>query len=115
MLNPVMPYAPTTACLHPDCPQRRPCPVHDAGRALRPKAWGRYHLAKWRHPVWGIRAVVLREQPLCIPCQTEGRIEPSTEVDHIRPHRGDYGLFFDRTNCQGLCHHHHVVKTARGE
>jgi 5-methylcytosine-specific restriction protein A len=110
-----MPTKPTPACLVSTCPARRPCPAHDAGVAHRPASWGWYHLAKWRHPVWGIRAVVLREQPLCLPCQTEGRIEPSTEVDHIRPHKGDRAMFFNRANCQGLCHRHHNEKTGRGE
>ena len=32
-------------------------------------------------------------------------------MDHIRPHRGDPVLFWDQTNWQPLCKHHHDVKT----
>jgi 5-methylcytosine-specific restriction endonuclease McrA len=28
-------------------------------------------------------------------------------VDHIIPHRGDDRLFWDRSNWQALCAHHH--------
>ncbi len=34
-----------------------------------------------------------------------------TVVDHIKPHRGDRKLFWDRGNWQPLCEHHHNVKT----
>lgn len=32
-------------------------------------------------------------------------------MDHIKPHRGDQKLFWDRGNWQPLCVHHHNVKT----
>lgn len=35
----------------------------------------------------------------------------SIVVDHIKPHRGDQKLFWDRRNWQPLCEHHHNVKT----
>ena len=37
----------------------------------------------------------------------------ATVVDHIKPHRGDQKLFWDRSNWQPLCEHHHNVKTLR--
>lgn len=57
----------------------------------------------------------LRAHPLCDECRALGRIEPATVVDHVRPHRGDMRLFWDRDNWQPLCKHHHDRKTARGE
>ncbi|MCM2390183.1 AAA family ATPase [Streptomyces albipurpureus] len=33
-------------------------------------------------------------------------------VDHIRPHRGDETLAFDRANCQAMCKRCHDAKTA---
>lgn len=45
--------------------------------------------------------------PLCVMCQAEGRIEAATVVDHIKPHRGDQALFWDRDNWQSLCKRHH--------
>jgi 5-methylcytosine-specific restriction protein A len=35
----------------------------------------------------------------------------ATQVDHIKPHRGDMYLFWDRTNWQGLCIGCHARKT----
>ncbi len=39
--------------------------------------------------------------------------QPTTDVDHIVPHRGNWDLFTDLRNMQGLCHTHHSQKTAR--
>ena len=44
-------------------------------------------------------------------CYEEGHITMATVVDHIKPHRGDKKLFWDRGNWQPLCEHHHNVKT----
>lgn len=49
--------------------------------------------------------------PFCVECEKEGREEPATQTDHIIPHKGDMKLFWDRKNWQGLCDHHHSVKT----
>ena len=109
-----MPTAPARPCPTPGCAQRLPCPMHPKEtRIVRrtPKAvraW--YHLARWRV---GRRPQVLAEQPFCVECRKEGRIEESTEVDHIVPHNGDPGLFWDPENLQGLCTSHHSQKTQR--
>lgn len=51
--------------------------------------------------------------PLCVACEREGRVEAATQVDHKRAVRGpDDPGFWDASNHQGLCHHHHSVKTA---
>ena len=74
-----------------------------------------YTWAKWRHPVWGLRAQVLREQPFCAgPGCTRALTSADAEVDHIRPHGGDERLFFDRRNLQGLCKACHTAKTRSG-
>lgn len=63
-------------------------------------------------PMWrGLRLRVLAEQPICNDCQ----VGASTECDHIKPHRGDPALFWDRANLQGLCTFCHGVKTQRGQ
>ena len=49
--------------------------------------------------------------PFCVKCYEEGHITMATVVDHIVPHRGDQKLFWDRSNWQPLCEHHHNVKT----
>ena len=77
-----------------------------------------YGLEAWHK---GLRPAVLAAEPLCRVClelEKQGKIagrdvRPSTEVDHIEPHKGDGKKFFDRDNLQGLCHRHHSEKTAR--
>ena len=36
-----------------------------------------------------------------------GLTEAATVVDHIKPHKGDYDLFWDESNWQSLCKHCH--------
>ena len=57
------------------------------------------------------RKQFLHTHPLCVECQKEGRYVKATVVDHVVPHRGDADLFWDRSNWQPLCKHHHDVKT----
>jgi 5-methylcytosine-specific restriction protein A len=70
-----------------------------------------YHTARWRR----LRQLVLSEEPLCVDCIKEDRIEASTDVDHEIPHRGDEELFWSRENLHGRCHSCHSRKTQRGE
>ena len=37
---------------------------------------------------------------------------PATVVDHIKPHLGDYGLFWESDNHQSMCKTCHDIKTA---
>lgn len=68
-----------------------------------------YHRYEWK----SLSARVRREEPLCRECEAAGRVEPTTQVDHIVPHRGVWALFVDRENLQGLCDSHHSAKTAK--
>lgn len=64
----------------------------------------------YRDPRWKeLRDLVLSEEPAC----RTGCGAPARVVDHIRPHRGDEQLAFDRDNCQGMCKPCHDAKTAR--
>jgi len=102
-----MPTAPPRFCSAPGCKnlvRRGRCRVHSTDGLL--------NLAAWRHPVWGLRAQVLREQPFCAgPGCTRALTSRDAEVDHIRPHDGDMRLFLDRQNVQGLCKACHTRKT----
>ena len=69
-----------------------------------------YSTGRWK----SLARIVLRDEPLCRECKKQGRIEASAVVDHIKPHRGDYTLFFERDNLQGLCTECHNVKTGKG-
>ena len=61
------------------------------------------------------RRVFLAQNPLCTYCQDEGITTPAVDVDHIEPHKGDPVLFWDVSNWQGLCKHHHQSTKARIE
>lgn len=73
-----------------------------------------YNLWIWRKP-GGIRDQVLWRDPLCVECEKQGRLTPSTQADHIRQHNGDMDLFIDMDNLQGLCAACHSRKTMREE
>ena len=58
-----------------------------------------------------IRAHVLSQSPLCVKCESKGRITAATEVDHVIPlHQGGTDDF---DNLQALCHDCHAEKTAQ--
>jgi 5-methylcytosine-specific restriction enzyme A len=75
----------------------------------RPSAARRGYGPRWRRA----RAAYLARYPLCVRCQADGRIKPSTTVDHIVPHRGDQKLFWDEAKWPALCKLCHDAKTAR--
>ena len=58
-----------------------------------------YDDVRWRKA----RAQFLRAHPLCRMCDARGIVEAASVVDHVVPHRGDYALFWDRSNWQALC------------
>lgn len=80
------------------------------------------------------RTAFLQEHPFCVYCLREHRIAATTVaetilecaarglpvpygnvVDHIKPHRGDQALFWDRTNWQTCCATHHSRDKQRQE
>lgn len=83
---------------------RRRYPVSES----RPNASTRGYDSRWR----AARRAFLREQPLCVRHMAQGIVESASVVDHITPHRGDYALFWDKTNWQSLCKRCHDHKTA---
>lgn len=66
---------------------------------------------KWRVE----REKFLRLNPLCCMCQAQGLVTAATVVDHRTPHQGNERLFWDRSNWQGLCTHHHSSDKQREE
>ena len=40
------------------------------------------------------------------------KVTAATDVDHVKPHKGDAELFWDEANWQALCHACHSRKTA---
>ncbi|MWP40349.1 HNH endonuclease [Rhodobacter sphaeroides] len=115
-------------CCAPGCEELAPagqahCPDHAAeaeararSRKARAKAGAAaqagaafYATGRWRRA----RARFLAAHPLCADCAGLGLVVAAAEVDHIRPHRGDPGLMWDRANWQPLCRPCHSRKTAR--
>jgi 5-methylcytosine-specific restriction enzyme A len=69
-----------------------------------------YRTDRWQR----LRRRVLSEQPFCAMREQRERCRlVATEVDHIKPHRGDRRLFFDRENLPSMCRSCHAQKTAR--
>lgn len=66
-----------------------------------------YNSAKWKR----VRLKFLSQHPRCVMCLASGRQTPANEVDHIIPHCGDIGLFWDVDNYQSLCKRCHSSKT----
>ena len=57
------------------------------------------------------RALWFAIHPLCVMCETQGRITAATDLDHIQAITN--GGKDDETNLQGLCSECHKAKTAR--
>ena len=53
----------------------------------------------------------LGKKVLTVDFDSQANLTMATVVDHIKPHRGEQKLFWDRSNWQPLCEHHHNVKT----
>lgn len=81
--------------------------ITDKQRAKRRSA---KRLYATNHTTWRkLRAVVLREEPLCRQCQKDGRLTPANEVDHI----DEDSFNNNRSNLQALCKPCHAKKTAQ--
>ncbi|MGC4075432.1 MAG: HNH endonuclease signature motif containing protein [Rubrivivax sp.] len=109
-----MPTAAPKPCTWPGCPSlvrdgSGRCEKHrQLADRQRGTARERGYSSKWERA----REGYLRANPLCRTCQAQQLLELATVVDHIVPHKGDMGLFWDRTNWQPLCKPCHDAKTA---
>lgn len=119
-----MALKPLKPCAHTGCPaltRSTYCDKHrpkdTKRRSIVAAAWhGWYSLPIW---VEDLRPSQLMIEPFCRECtrraRAEGRPEllrvRATDVDHIKPHRGDWERFTDRGNLQSLCHACHSRKT----
>lgn len=45
----------------------------------------------------------LATHPTCVYCAQEGRIRPANTVDHIVPHKGNTGMFWNVNNWAACC------------
>ena len=73
----------------------------------RGSARERGYSSKWDK----VSVAFLRKHRVCKACEAVGVLQATEVTDHIVPHKGDMGLFWDRSNWQACCRwHHDVVK-----
>lgn len=77
-----------------------------ASRRTEYRAW--YQTPLWRK----LASLIRREEPLCRECNKRGEMHRTQVIDHIVPFKGNWQLFADRDNLQGLCKPCHDRKTA---
>lgn len=106
-----------TLCQYPGCRKAIPfgeshCEEHKKKRANaiveRKGANERGYTYKWQKA----SKAFLARHPLCVMCQHNGIVKAAEVVDHIKPHRGNQILFWDKKNWQPLCKKCHDRKTA---
>lgn len=122
---------PPTACATPGCsnpalPGSSYCAACKPTAPINPRSnysgpdsrpWQHlYNKARWNNPRTGLRATILRRDPLCKlqlseTCKARGG-NPSSVADHIIDHQGNERLFWDPKNLQGVCSDCHAIKTA---
>lgn len=60
----------------------------------------RFYKSKlWR----STRAVKLRKNPLCEVCEASGRVEPATQVHHVKARLSRPDLAYEMSNLQSIC------------
>ena len=107
-----MPEALARACTHLGCAHTMPCPAHTREREhRRGTSYQRGYGPRWkqasklflkRYPLCGMRPN--KVAPVMSRCREQGMTTPARQVDHVRPHRGNQQLFWDRVNnWQSLC------------
>lgn len=87
----------------------RYCDKHKRGYDLRREsAYKRGYNRRWQQ----VSKSYLANHPFCVRCLAKGKHTHATVVDHIRPHKGNQTLFWDKNNWQPLCKECHDRKTA---
>jgi 5-methylcytosine-specific restriction enzyme A len=59
------------------------------------------------------RKIFLGSNPICTSCKADGVLKGAEVVDHIKPHKGNYELFWDMSNWQSLCVQCHNRKSSQ--
>ncbi len=105
-----------TLCSYPGCRKMIPwgeryCAEHAKKKASdvaeRKSANARGYTYKWQKA----SKAFLARHPLCVMCEAKGIVRAAQVVDHIKPHKGNQQLFWDRKNWQALCKQCHDRKT----
>lgn len=83
----------------------------DSWRAGKEGSTARGYGYRWQQA----RIRHLARHPLCSMCDAAGRVVLATVVDHKEPHKGDPALFWNESNWDSLCAHHHSSDKQRME
>lgn len=81
---------------------------HECKNDSRPSAYKRGYNAAWRKA----SKAYLIKHPFCVRCLAKNIYKRAEVVDHIRPHKENQELFWDKDNWQALCKQCHDRKTA---
>jgi 5-methylcytosine-specific restriction protein A len=84
------------------------CGTHKRDTHTTSKQYQSLYNYRW----YKARNLYIKQNALCVVCLTKGRVNTAQVVDHIKPHKGDVILFWDRKNWQSLCAECHNIKTA---
>ncbi|WP_407873221.1 HNH endonuclease signature motif containing protein [Paenibacillus melissococcoides] len=111
-----MPPKPKRPCSKPGCPElttERYCEKHKAAasQAMPSRSYAKLYGRRWRK----YREQYLALHPLCVCDECKGKEVPlaADVVDHIKPHKGNYNLFWDPENHQPMNKRCHDRKTAK--
>ena len=110
-----MPFAPPRLCA---CGKIVPSGEQCACQRDRTRARNKRHDRRrgsasergYNHEWRKARTAFLAEFPWCVMCMSK-----ATVVDHIRPHKGNDLLFWERTNWQPLCARCHNRRKQKAE
>lgn len=101
---------PQIICSHPGCPQAAVkngrCERHKSIGYQRDKAKQNLYDSAWERS----RIAYLIDHPWCHDCN-----DIATEIHHIKAHRGNRQVFWDKSNWMSLCKPCHSVRTGHGE
>ena len=103
-----MAYKAMRPCAAPGCTaltRGTYCPRHKNALERRQAAYRALYTNKAYRAA---REAFMAEHPFCAVCGA-----PATDLDHIRPHKGNAELFWDPANWQALCASCHSRKTAK--
>lgn len=96
-------YRPVNAEVNPP----RPCDRTEGRR----EAKRFYASERWRR----LRALFLRENPLCAACERNGRTTAARHVHHKRKRQDHPDLALDWDNLEALCQPCHSIETGEGK
>jgi 5-methylcytosine-specific restriction endonuclease McrA len=89
-------------------PVHRPAGLPQRSTQRRKKTAERGYGYRWQK----YRLAFLRDHPICVRCEADGKLTPATQVDHVVPVNGaDDPAFFEPSNHQALCQSCHSTKT----